>query len=693
MRIRRHFFAAAFAASFSAFAGGCAVAPRSADADRFDKIAWPSLSRFSGEAEFEDYLVNLREARKVAGAVGPADGRVRYAQADPAAEPCLDIDCPGEGDEQIIVTGARISAAPSITNNQTSGVDEGDIVKLVGDHVIILQDGRLFSIGVGDDKNELRLADRANIYASADDDAWYDEILTSGDRIIVTGYSYDRDASEFTIFKLEETGKLTFEDKFFITSDDYYDDENYATRLVGGNLIIYTPIDLYWAGRRGDDVKWPMISRFDENHDAQDEDATGRRLFQATDVYRPVQATLWPTIHAITSCDIGGRRAGAPLNCRTTGIVGPWDREYYVSRTDAYLWLDNGGWEADRLVETAGGCDHLSSSTRRSLANALYRTPLNRRGADFTRVLGTPNDHFAMDGSRSAFRALVRYPASPRCAVGENPLDETELAFFSIPARAFNARAGGEVDAANYAPAPEVGGKIENRFTSDYLVYGGRDGWGSYPPDPEDGPQTSVLVAMPLRAPHTPALIAAPHNVIRIERAGDNIIATGYHDDQGLSLSAIDLRQTPQIASTAILQNRFESEGRSHAFNSLIDDGGAGLLGLPTVAREDEADRWWWRSRNSDVSFLALDAEARLSDLGALKASPAPLEDEENDDEDDYVFAPEGYECEVSCVDWYGNSRPIFIGDRIFALAGFEFIEGEIANGSIREVSRIDITK
>ena len=93
------------------------------------------------------------------------------------------------------------------------------------------------------------------------------------------------------------------------------------------------------------------------------------------------------------------------------------------------------------------------------------------------------------------------------------------------------------------------------------------------------------------------------------------------------------------------------------------------------------------------MSFLALDAEARLSDLGALKASPAPLEDEENDDEDDYVFAPEGYECEVSCVDWYGNSRPIFIGDRIFALAGFEFIEGEIANGSIREVSRIDITK
>ena len=37
--------------------------------------------------------------------------------------------------------------------------------------------------------------------------------------------------------------------------------------------------------------------------------------------------------------------------------------------------------------------------------------------------------------------------------------------------------------------------------------------------------------------------------------------------------------------------------------------------------------------------------------------------------------------CEVSCIDWYGNSRPIFTDGRIFALTGTELIEGRIFDG------------
>ena len=42
----------------------------------------------------------------------------------------------------------------------------------------------------------------------------------------------------------------------------------------------------------------------------------------------------------------------------------------------------------------------------------------------------------------------------------------------------------------------------------------------------------------------------------------------------------------------------------------------------------------------------------------------------------------------MSCEDWYGNARPIFFRDRIFALIGLEFIEGTFANGKIAEVAR-----
>ena len=40
-------------------------------------------------------------------------------------------------------------------------------------------------------------------------------------------------------------------------------------------------------------------------------------------------------------------------------------------------------------------------------------------------------------------------------------------------------------------------------------------------------------------------------------------------------------------------------------------------------------------------------------------------------------------------MDWYGNARPIFIGDRVFALLGYELVEGSFTDGRIRE-RRVD---
>ena len=44
--------------------------------------------------------------------------------------------------------------------------------------------------------------------------------------------------------------------------------------------------------------------------------------------------------------------------------------------------------------------------------------------------------------------------------------------------------------------------------------------------------------------------------------------------------------------------------------------------------------------------------------------------------------------CKASCVDWYGNARPIFIGERVFALLGYELVEGRVSNERIVERRR-----
>lgn len=87
------------------------------------------------------------------------------------------------------------------------------------------------------------------------------------------------------------------------------------------------------------------------------------------------------------------------------------------------------------------------------------------------------------------------------------------------------------------------------------------------------------------------------------------------------------------------------------------------MLGLPIVAGDARASVLYLRNR-----ALA------LSPLGTLDSGAGHVDDA----------------CRASCVDWYGNARPIFLGDRVFALLGYELVEGRIDGGRLRERRRVD---
>jgi len=46
--------------------------------------------------------------------------------------------------------------------------------------------------------------------------------------------------------------------------------------------------------------------------------------------------------------------------------------------------------------------------------------------------------------------------------------------------------------------------------------------------------------------------------------------------------------------------------------------------------------------------------------------------------------------CRASCVDWYGNARPLFLRGRVFALMGYEIVEGRLVADKIIETGRVD---
>lgn len=675
---------------------------RQAQADAaLERWTTDELQGFASEAEFGEFLRDLRTAQRAryGSARGP---RIRFAQSQAGAQsdappepvcPAEDPECTGhpdrrssEGGGSIVVTGSMVRPQP-ITNNQEAGVDEGDIVKQIGPYLLVLQDGRIFSIDTrGGRGRRLRLVDRADVYRDPSSDAWYDELVVHDDRVIVTGYTYSGRASEIAVFRVGRDGRLAPQGAFRIESEDYYSVENYSTRIAGDRLILYTPVDLE-EGETDAPLRWPRLRRW-VGEGAGRAAGPGQQLLDARRVHRPLVTSRRAVLHSISICPLGPVSAGRDLSCRTTGFIAGPNRTLYVSPTAAFLWTAVSRFDDDYGDRGVPDCRPGEQPPLAETPRAtVYRLPLGGAPPEVIGARGQPADQLGLDASNGRFRALVVQP-SERCEHQKS----LPLAYFSVAERDF-ARRRVEAPANAFTAMPDIGaGTVENRFSDTHLVFGGRSNWRSTPSSFGGGVVGATRIAVvPLADPARVELLQVPHNVIRAERVGNDFLLTGYRNEDGLSLSLIRPDATSKVSSTLLLPGRYEGEGRSHAFNAQVEEDGSAIVGLPTVLRPQDARRYWWRSGASDVGFATFDAEGRLAGAGALHSSR-----EEGDERPDFESepAPNGYRCEVSCIDWYGNTRPIFTDGRIFALTGTELVEGRIDRyeSRVEEVQRLNLT-
>lgn len=672
----------------------------------------PRLTRFESDEEFRRYLgAVLSRERARNGWYSAAKQDVQFAQTQtggdvqsdavepicPETDPaCAEVPQAEAGanqsdDSSIIVTGSRVGGAnrastaraPSapatngqITNNQMRGVEEGDIVKQIDHFLLVLQDGRIFVVDTrGGDGKRLVLADRANVYRDPHEYMWYDEMLVSGDRILVTGYSYRQRATELSVFRLSPTGRLSREGVFYMSSNDYYSTTNYATRLIGDNLVVYTPFNVAYMAQSS--FVWPVVRRWTAGEPKEARTRIERPLFDARQVFRPVRDVEDPTVHTVSVCPLAP--ASEPkrnLECRSTAFVGPNTSQWYVSEKDAFLWT------TDRTYASFNpqACDARPTFEQGFEPALLYRTAMDDGDLTVLGARGVPPDQFALHAAGGHLRALLK--ERERYCRGEQS-KQVRLSYFDIPLHRFG-RTLTEAERGAYASLPGIGSHyLANRFTDRYLVYGslGQDGRGL------SAYQSPPAYAVPAGRPRDVQSLPVRHSIIRAEQAGDDIVVTGYRDKLGLYVTLIDLDGRPRIASSIRLDQRFESEGRSHAFNSLIDEDGSGMMGLPTISGENRSSRAAWRSSSSDISFLTVDADGDLHPVGELEHR---FRYARSDTDEDGI---PGYKCEVSCIDWYGNSRPIFTEGRVFGLTGTELIEGRIVGRTIHEVQRINIAR
>lgn len=528
---------------------------------------------------------------------------------------------------------------------QTSGVDEGGLVKVLGDYLVVLRRGRLFTVRVG--------GNRLEPVASADafgtdidpDGAWYNDLLLVGKTAVVMGYSYARGDTELVLHDIGSDGQIRYRSTYHLNLDGYVSSSD-ANWVIGGKLVFYAARNVFRTTNEASSSDiLPSLRRWRAGGetDAFEPIATYRS------VYRPAQPLGRGNgaLHTVVACSVHD----GELACSATAVFGLRSDRSYVSSTAVYVWASEWRRQSDERPK-----------------GVAYRLPLNGSRPGALGVEGEPVDRFSFLESDGHMNVLVTNDGAGQWMWGAER-ERDAVALFRAPLSAFGPGAK-TAPAAWYTPLPSSGCSTRNRFVNDWLLYGEEDCYGS---DDESriprGQRAYPLYAVQMRTGRVTAL-RIPNRVERIEAMGRDAMVAGLNGTD-LLLTPVALGDSASVRPSYRIERATPGETRSHGFFYREDGLHEGVVGVPVRYRggrfssvpDGAASVVYLRNRN-----------LRLTPYGALDAHPGRGADDG---------------CRASCVDWYGNARPIFLGERVFALLGYELVEGRVRQGAVRETRRV----
>lgn len=541
----------------------------------------------------------------------------------------------------------------------------GELVARHGDHLIVLERSRLYTVRVGGGALE----------PVASVDAWgphppagyvaYSGFVVSGDLIAVTGHGWETRGIEIVLFRIDGAGRLTHVASHHLRSRQPLGRAP-VTFARGGKLVFlgFIPFD-------GSETE--PVTRLYGHRRLGTADTTPRRTTRPSSVHYPALPLIpddSPDLHAITVCGV----AAPELECRTTALFAPYPDALHVSDRAVYLWTTHGstGEATDSTVRKADPAavsdssaadvvDEDGSEEERPLARepVIYRLPLDGSAPAALRVppVTRPEAEITMAEADGHLNAVIGNRTGQYA--WEVQLLRVPLTRFGDGARA--------VDARHLRSLPAIGsGGLERRFVGDWLLYGVTNGWGMKHPD------GAALIAAPLAGRDTAVRLPLPHGVDAIEAMGTDAVVLA-NEWQEMHFSAVRLGRRAGITHHLTGPVLSQAETNGYGFQSRADGPEAGLLAVPTRGRPMAADPE--RDRGpAAVRFLRREG-GRLAEAGQLSASPTPTA------------------CAFPCRDTHANTRALFIDGRIFALLGDEIVEGTLDGGRVRELRRIHLAR
>ena len=609
--------------------------------------AWQEVRSFSGSViDNEDAL-----KQKIASLKHLSQLRELAQREADCASHANPAQCIKEGlRERIFVTGSRISDSDLITNNQEAGIDEGGIVKKLGNYLLVLRNGTLYSIALREGgRDSLQVVD---MLLAAEDDSgrgvWYDEILALDGRIVLLGYG---GGTQLIGFSIDDSGRLHRRWHYTLNGNDYFSDNNYGMRLLGDRLIFQQTLSIDSSA----DIAWPEWRRGNEPLQL------ARPLLENYQILFPGLMSDTPDLHLLLSCSLPLLEQG-DFACDAAGVLSDSSSELYVTESTAYLALS--GWNDELYLEP----DFVSWGFSSRLNDSQLQTHRQTWLARFDLInFGTPELARVQGELRSQFW-LKELDGDLHVLSNTGYGEDANVLLHRVGRQDFT-HTGQSLIAPRTTMPGEVHGPARLTSKAAYVVQAANN---------DDVMSVTSSVSMSILDLHQDGItqLELEFEPDRLETIQEHLLVTGHTNNQ-LKFVLLQDQAKPYLLDQLALYGFQQSEHRSHAFNFGQPATGRTVFGLPVItqaaANNDTSD---YIDRVSDLLLIDM-SENRLQMLGlvdmASHAKPEP-------------------KCELSCFDWYGNARLFFVGERIFALSADQLVELRLVSNAVQKVAQIRLT-
>jgi hypothetical protein len=556
--------------------------------------------------------------------------------------------------QNVSVAGGSSGRRNGPTSDEQQGVDSGDDSRVLGRFLVILRRGRLFSFDLGSrepQKRSLRLIGFMNLYAAPGTSRFrpYYKLMVRGKQLVVIGYDNAERGVDVHLLRISDDGVVSRTAIYKLRVDCEY--VRCHARLADGKLALFSTSPLT-ANNADSTSNLSAVKRVfpDSNPEEFHSLVTLRHIYRF-----PNDSSIGsaPFLNTITICDV----TTPSLSCQAQVIIGPRDDDHYISPTALYVWTHEG--------------DHPDVLRADDGVLTLFRVPLSGREPQALRLGGGPFDELSLNEEPAgALRVFATGDSHYGPRALPNGKTREVAALFTLHSSDFGNGTREAPASAHRALPLDQGVGVASEFVGRWLFY--TIGDGSY-----YRTLTTVSTLFAVRTDSGEARrIKLPYYIERIAGVGSDALVVGTAAPDTLHFLRINPASTSSLSGHFALTHPSKGERESDDFSYDVTGSDRGLLAVPGSGYAD-SDSTHWVDGSTHVVFVRA-ASSSFAKIGTLSITAA---------------VPESDSLEVQsgwAEDWYGNARGIFVGDRIFALIGYELIEAQVSNGRIVELRRIN---